>query len=69
MHQYLLSEFQGEKVDCVIYGHTHQAHIASFQDVLFINPGSATRGNAGQRTVGLLIVSQDQIRGEIIKLS
>jgi putative phosphoesterase len=69
MHRYLLSEFQGETVDCIIYGHTHQAHIESFQDVLFINPGSATRGNRGQRTVGLLTVGRDQIRGKIVQLS
>jgi putative phosphoesterase len=69
LHHYLLSEFQAEKVDCIIYGHTHQAHIESFQDVLFMNPGSATRGSAGQRTVGLLIISRDQIKGEIIQLS
>jgi putative phosphoesterase len=69
LHHYLLSEFQAEKVDCIIYGHTHHARIESFQDVLFINPGSATRDNAGQRTVGLLTVGRDQIRGEIIQLS
>jgi putative phosphoesterase len=69
MHNYLLSEFQGQDVDCIVYGHTHQAHVETYQDVLIINPGSATRGKGGHRSVGLLTVSRDQIRGEIIQMS
>lgn len=69
MHQYLLSEFQGEEVGCIIYGHTHQAHIATYRGTLIINPGSATRSNGGQHTLGLLIVDRNQIRGEIIQIS
>jgi putative phosphoesterase len=68
MHDYLLSEFQDDEVDCIVYGHTHQAHIETYRDVLFINPGSATRGKDGQRTVGLLTVGRNQIQGEIIQL-
>ena len=68
MHEYLLSEFQEEAVDCIVYGHTHQAHIGTFKDVLIINPGSATRGRDGLGTVGLLTVGRDQIQGEIIRL-
>lgn len=68
MHDYLLSEFQDEKVDCVVYGHTHQAHLESYQGVLIINPGSATRGRGGQATVGTLTVDRNGIQGEIIQL-
>ncbi|MEJ2556343.1 MAG: metallophosphoesterase family protein [Anaerolineae bacterium] len=69
MHNYLLSEFQDQDVDCIVYGHTHQAHMETYQDVLIMNPGSATRGKGGQESVGLLTFSRDQIRGEIIQMS
>ncbi len=69
MHRYLLSEFQGEGVDCIVYGHTHQAHVETYRGVLVVNPGSATRGRGGHGTVGLLTIGQDRIRGEIIQLS
>ena len=68
MHEYLLSEFQPEEVDCIVYGHTHQAHVGTFKGILIINPGSATRGRSGPGTVGLLTVGRDQMRGEIIRL-
>jgi len=67
MHVYLLSEFQSDNVDCIVYGHTHQAHIETYRNVLIVNPGAATRGRV--HTVGLLTVGQDAIRGEIIELS
>ncbi len=66
MHDYLLSEFKRDSVDCVVYGHTHQAHIERYRHVLFVNPGSATRGKG---TIGLLTVSRNQMHGEIVQLS
>ena len=68
MHQYLLSEFADEVIDCIVYGHTHQAHLETYHGVLIINPGSATQGKDGQPTVGLLTVDQDGTQGEIIPL-
>lgn len=68
MHGYLLSEFQDENMDCIVYGHTHQAHLETYQGVLIINPGSAVRGRGGEATVGVLTVGQDGIQGEIIQL-
>jgi putative phosphoesterase len=70
MHAYLLSEFRGEGVECIVYGHTHQAHIATVGNVLLVNPGSATRAKVN--SVGLLTVSRDTtdvVRAEIVVLS
>ncbi len=70
MHAYLLSEFRDEDVECIVYGHTHQAHIATVGNVLLVNPGSATRAKVN--SVGLLTVSPDTtdvIRAEIVVLS
>jgi putative phosphoesterase len=69
MHRYLLSEFSNEDVNCIVYGHTHQAHMATYRGVLVINPGSATHSHAGRTSVGLLTVEGDGIRGEIIQLT
>jgi len=69
MHRYLLSEFQGEDVSCIVYGHTHQPHIGTYREVLMVNPGSATRGRGGLGTVGLLIVSPEQIQAQIVQVS
>jgi putative phosphoesterase len=68
MHAYLLTEFQDDRIDCIVYGHTHQAHLETYQGVLIINPGSATQGRDNHATVGLLTVNRDQIQGEIIQL-
>jgi len=67
MHAYLLSEFPNEGVECIVYGHTHQAHVETCGHVLVINPGSATRGRV--HTIGLLTIGQDSLHGEIIELS
>ncbi|HET57323.1 MAG TPA: metallophosphoesterase [Deltaproteobacteria bacterium] len=55
-----------ENVDCVVFGHTHEAVVKNIDGVLFFNPGSPTDGRFnGNRTVGILDVS-DTIEGMII---
>jgi putative phosphoesterase len=57
-----------EDVDCLIYGHTHQAVNDLRDRVLFFNPGSATgRFFTPQNTIGILVVGE-RIEGEIIRL-
>lgn len=68
LHAYLFGEFAEEPPDCIVYGHTHAAHIAIYQGVLMINPGSATRGSGGRNTVGLLVVRDGRLEAEIIPL-
>lgn len=36
-------------INCVIFGHTHAAHIEKKEGVLFLNPGSASIPRFGQR--------------------
>ncbi len=70
MHAYLLSEFRDKGVECIVYGHTHQAHIATISNVLLVNPGSATRAKV--KSVGLLTIgpaAPDALRAEIVVLS
>ena len=68
IHDYLLSEFRDEAIDCIVYGHTHYALIETYRNVLMVNPGSATHGKGGRSTVGLLTISQEGMRGELVQL-
>jgi putative phosphoesterase len=59
-------EFSEEKVDCVVYGHSHKPHNEVIDGVLFFNPGSPTAKWFEPRySLGLLYVDKE-IRGEII---
>ena len=35
----VISEFLGEELDVIIYGHTHEAFIEKYKEILLINPG------------------------------
>jgi putative phosphoesterase len=55
-------------VDCLVYGHTHNAVNEIWDGTLFFNPGSATdRRFATRRTVGILEVGAN-LAGRIIDL-
>jgi|MudIll2142460700_1097286.scaffolds.fasta_scaffold05507_5 hypothetical protein len=57
-----------EDVDCLIYGHTHQAMNELRGKVLFFNPGSATeRFFTLQNTIGILEIGE-RIEGKIIRV-
>ena len=61
--------FKDDNVDCVIFGHSHQAHNQSVDGVLAFNPGSPTDTiYAHFRSFGILEVSPEGIKGEIIHL-
>ncbi|NOX89422.1 MAG: metallophosphoesterase family protein [Calditrichaeota bacterium] len=54
-----------KKVDVVIYGHTHKAGQTRFNQILFVNPGSASQPRYGQlRSVAILNVEQTNIEIE-----
>ena len=59
MESKVKSVFPGEKLDAIIFGHSHFSQNKVIDGVLFFNPGKASR------TFGILTVGED-IRGEII---
>jgi len=60
------SEFQ--RVDVIVYGHSHHAANHIREGVLLFNPGTATGfSSSGIHTIGVLELD-DTIRGEIISL-
>lgn len=64
----LADEFKKEKVDCIVFGHSHHAINKTVKEVLFLNPGSPTdRVFAPYSSFGIIEVS-DGLKAEIIKL-
>ena len=51
--------FSKDKVDIIIYGHSHQAQNEVIDGILFFNPGKATD------SFGILTIEED-IKGEVI---
>lgn len=57
-----------DRIDCLVFGHSHRPMNESKNGVLYFNPGSVTSGRSNMgRTVGILNV-EERIRGEIITL-
>jgi len=64
----LVEEFASERLDVLVYGHSHRPVCHKVGDILIFNPGSAAdRRDAPHHTVGILHVN-DVIHGEIINL-
>jgi len=62
----LINEF--DEIDCLVFGHSHQAANRVAGGVLCFNPGSAAESLTGRRrTIGLLHVT-DRIEGEIVHI-
>jgi predicted phosphodiesterase len=58
------------KVDAVIYGHSHQPKIETKNGTLFFNPGSAgPRRFRLPITVGRMTAEHGKLRAEIVELS
>lgn len=59
---------QFDRVDCIVFGHTHRPVNKVRDDVLYFNPGSATCNRfSPYGTVGMLDIGRT-ITGEIIEL-
>ena len=56
-----------EKLDCLVFGHSHQPQVTEFGGELWINPGSAFSPRGAPKTIGFLYVD-DTIRGEILPI-
>jgi len=61
-------KFASEKVDCIVYGHSHLPQNETHQGILYFNPGSPTdKSFAPYNSYGLLEIDKE-ITGKIIKL-
>ena len=58
-----------DKVDAIVFGHSHVACNMKKDSVLYFNPGSPTdKIFASKNSYGILNVTDKEIRGEIIEL-
>jgi putative phosphoesterase len=63
------AKFSSEKVNMIIYGHSHMAESKQIGDVLLFNPGSPTDTiRAPFRSYGLIEIKNKKITAKIIKL-
>jgi uncharacterized protein len=64
----VLAAFNGDNVDCVVFGHSHQPYCRLENGVLLFNPGSPTdRRREPRHSCGILTLSRD-ISPEILYL-
>ena len=69
LEQAILNEFSDNKLDCLVYGHTHRPVCHHRNGLLFFNPGSPTdKRGMKSYSVGLLEIAGTEIRGQIIQI-
>ena len=61
-------EFANDKVDCIIFGHSHQPFNQIINDVLYFNPGSPNDICAACCSYGILEINGKKIIGKLIKV-
>ncbi len=63
------SEFVKDKVDCIIFGHSHQPFNKTIDQILYFNPGSPNdRIGTPYCSYGILEVTNNKIVGKLIKV-
>jgi len=65
----LKAEFLKDKVDIIVFGHSHAPFNKYIDGILFFNPGSATDDiYAPCKSCGIIEISKGAVKSEIIKL-
>ncbi|HEX30613.1 TPA: metallophosphoesterase [Candidatus Poribacteria bacterium] len=65
----VMEQFKDDDVRCIIFGHSHQAMCEERKGILLFNPGSPTDTIfAHFRSYGILEVTREGVKGEIIRL-
>lgn len=65
----VMDKFKDEKLDVLIFGHSHQALIKREKDLLLFNPGTPTDRIFSRRlTYGILDITGGEIKVEIVPL-
>lgn len=58
-----------DKIDCLVFGHSHTAMNMKKDGILYFNPGSPTdRIFASSNSYGILTITDKKIEGQIVKL-
>ena len=62
-----MSTFKDDKMDVVIFGHSHRAQSEQIGATLYFNPGSPNDVTAKFFSYGLISIEGDKIKAEIVK--
>lgn len=62
----VFEEFTDDKVDAIIFGHSHQPYIGKRDNVLLLNPGSPTDTRFADRNTVMILEGNGELRAEIV---
>ncbi|NQT90500.1 MAG: metallophosphoesterase family protein [Candidatus Omnitrophica bacterium] len=66
--EYVMERFKDEKLDCIIYGHSHNPKIETIEGTIYFNPGSMTdKVFAPYNSYGILEID-DKLTPKIVRL-
>lgn len=66
---YVKEQFEGEDVDAIVFGHSHQPFNETIDGTLYFNPGTPTDHRfTRDLSIGMLEVNDKGITGKIIQL-
>ena len=68
MEERILKLFDGDGIDCLVYGHSHNPKVERRGAVLLVNPGSPTDRTWAPYNSYAIIYVGDEVRAEIIRL-
>jgi len=70
LEEMLLAGLPGafDKVDCIVFGHTHRPYAQMHDGVFYFNPGPAAPVDGRRPSVGMLDISEGAVAGHIIYL-
>jgi putative phosphoesterase len=63
-----MSAFKNDKIDVVIFGHSHQALKEHIGSTLYFNPGTPNDASAKFLSYGLIIINAGKVKAEIVKI-
>jgi putative phosphoesterase len=64
----VLAIFEGDNVDCIVFGHSHHAVVKQHGRVLLVNPGSPTDKRWAPYNSYAVLELTDKISAEIVRL-
>lgn len=75
-HKYKIKQSKSEllwwakqyEIDIVIFGHTHMAESTELDDIILFNPGSVSIPRHGNASCGILEITDEIVKFEIIEL-
>ena len=64
----IYEEFKGDKVDCIVFGHSHRPMNETIKNILFLNPGSPTDKIFAPYNSYGIIEAGDKLNAKIVRL-